>query len=418
MKGLRTDVLVVGSGVAGISAAIAAKTANSGKEVVLVGEERPYRRPSIFSLIKGGSLEELSIFRKDLIVGVKTLFGVRVRKLDLYDRLAELDNGEKIVFNCAVVATGSKPFVPPFEGSELSGVIPFRSYSDALSVRKMLGIGSKCVIIGAGLIGVKLASILHRSGMKVLLVELKKVLWTLLEEPLSNYLRDLLISNGISVIEGGRVESILGGHRVSSVVIDGRRYEADFVIVVTGVRPRTEIVADQLKLGVRGAIRTDKLMKTSIDGVYACGDCAETIDLVSGRKTYRPIGSIAYKAGKLAGANSVGNEREYNGFIRLQGDDFLGISVTSIGLAGAEAESMGVNFKTLPLKPKGVKVGIYSALFNPVGMFLGIVNGKERLIGFQAVGQRLSRKLINSISSLISSKSNVNELRSIGLEPA
>ncbi len=420
MKALRADILVVGSGIAGISAAIAAKNTDPKREVILIGEEEfLYRRPAIFSLIDNSSLEDLAIYSPDLMTkyNIRSLFGIKVKAINLEDRSATLDNGEKVVFDKVVISTGGKPFIPPIEGSDIKGVIPFRCCSDALSIRRMLSVGSRCVIIGAGLIGVKLASILHKKGVKVLLVELKNVLWTLLERPLSTYVRDLLHSNGISIIEGKEVESIKGRHHVNSVVIDDRKYNANFVIITAGVRSRSEIVINQLKLGVRGAIETDKFMKTSMDGVYACGDCAETIDLVSGKKTYRPIGSIAYQAGKLAGANSVREERRYNGFLRLQGDDFLGISITSIGLTGSEARVLGVDFKVLPLKYREVKFGIYSNLFNRPGKLLGIVDAKERLIGFQAVGQKLSRKSINSISSLISAGCNVDELESIGLEP-
>ena len=422
MKRLRrTDILVIGGGAAGISAAIAAKTTDPKKEVTLVGEEPfPYRRPSIFSLIEGESLEDLAIFGPNCLAeyGIKSLFGAKIKALDLEDRLARFEDGKRISFEKAVIATGGEPFVPPVEGSSMNGVFSLRSYSDALRIREMAHAGARCFIVGAGLIGVKLASILHKREVKVTLVELKKVLWTLLEEPLSEFVRDLLISNGISVVEGQGIESIMGQEHVSSVKLSGKRYNADFVVFVTGVRPRVEVIADQLKFGVRGAIETDQMMRTSVEGVYACGDCSETIDLISGMKTYRPIGSIAYRAGIIAGGNLGGEERSYGGFLRLQGDEFLGTSVTSVGLTGAEARALGISFKALILKQaQSLKIGICSGLFEPDAKFLGILDGKERLIGFQAVGHKLSRKAIHSISSLISSKSKLEELRSIGLEP-
>ncbi len=417
----KTDILVIGGGIAGISAAIAAKKTDQKKDVMLIGEETfPYRRPSILSLIEGTSLEDLAIFRPDLgEYGITSLFGPKLRAIDLEDGSARLEGGEKICFEGAVIATGGEPFIPPVEGSSIDGVFCLRSYSDALRIRKMVHAGARCFIVGAGLIGVKLASILHKKGVKVTLVELKKVLWTLLEGPLSECVKSLLVSNGISVVEGHGIESIEGQEHVSSVKLGGKRYEADFVVFVTGVRPRVELIADQLKLGTRGAIETDGMMRTSVEGVYACGDCSETIDMISGMKTYRPIGSIAYLAGNLAGENSAGKERHYNGFLRLQGDEFLGTSVTSVGLTGAEARSLGISFKVLPLKQaQSLKIDAHSGLFEPDARFLGILDGKERLIGFQAVGQKLSRKGIHSISSLISTKSKLEELRSLGLEPA
>ena len=421
MNGLRrTDILVVGGGIAGISAAIAAKAADRRKYVILVGEEPfPYRRPSIFSLIKGGSFEDLAIFGRSqaLEQGIRSFFNSKIEVLDLEDRSAKLGNGERILFERAVLAMGGKPFIPSVEGSGIKGVFSLRSYSDALGISKQVRAGVRCFIIGAGLIGVKLASILHKKGVKVTLVELKKVLWTLLEEPLSNQVRDLLISNGISVIEGQEIELIMGQGHVSSVKLGGKRYEADFVVFASGVRPRVEVVSHQLKLGVKGAIETDEVMRTSVEGVYACGDCSETMDFISGKKTFKPIGNIAYKAGKIAGANSAGEENSYEGFIRLQGDEFLGTCMTSIGLTRAEAKVLGVSYKILALKPFKSVATTYSSVLKPNSNFLVIVDSKEKLIGFQAIGKRLSRKNVHSISTLISMRAEVEELRSLGLEP-
>ncbi|MDK2464862.1 MAG: FAD-dependent oxidoreductase, partial [Candidatus Korarchaeota archaeon] len=222
---------------------------------------------------------------------------------------------------------------------------------------------------------------------------------------------------GVRVIEGKAVEKILGeGGRVSGVEAGGDRVDADLVVFATGVRPNSHLAEEMgLELGIRGAVKTDGRMATSREGVWAAGDCAETIDLVTGKRTYRPIGSLAYLGGRIAGINSVGGSARYAGFIRRQAEDVKGIHLASLGLTGAEESALGVPHEPVELRVSRGPPSLPWWLERSSGRALALVEkGTDRLIGFQVLGSPLSRRKSYVIVRLIATRASVSELESLG----
>jgi len=322
-----------------------------------------------------------------------------------------------VEYSSLVLATGGRPFVPPVEGADLPGVVTVRTLGEAASLGRRVGPGLRLVVVGAGLAGTKLAVIAARRGASVTLVEMREVLWTVLDPPLTRLAAGPVSASGVRIIEGAPVERILGGERVSAVEAGGERVPADLVVFSTGVRPDSDLARSMgLELGVRGAVRTDERMGTSEEGVWAAGDCAETIDAVSKKKTYRPIGSIAYMGGRVAGLNSVGVGEEYGGFLRRQAEEMPGLRLVSVGLTGAEADALGVRYERVPLEVRAGP-GIPWWLRTPFRAAQALVDPRGRLVGFQAVGGRFPRRAASAVSRVILSGGGLADLEPLGLAP-
>jgi len=422
------DVLVVGGGPAGIASAISARERAPDRRLALVSSEPGhYMRPAVTAVIEEPGLGDDHLSSLDpvklLELGVEPFTRAKVL-------WADPDSGQAVArgpwgevsfeFSSLVLATGGRPLIPPMEGTDLDGVAAVRTLTDARRLASRLSSGSRLVVIGAGLAGVKLALAAHSRGARVTLVEMKSVLWTVLDPPLSEAAGRIVRGAGVSVLEGRTVERIVGvDGRVSAVEADGHRIDADLAVFATGVRPDSRLAREMgLELGIRGAVRTNEEMSTSAEGVWAAGDCAESIDLVTGKRTYRPIGSLAYLGGRIAGINAVGGKARYSGFIRRQAEDVRGIHLVSLGLTGAEASALGVPHEMVELRNSRGPPALPWWLERSAGRALALVErGTDRLIGFQALGSPLSRRKSHSIVRLIASRAEVSELERLGYSP-
>jgi len=424
----KADVLVLGGGPAGISAAISAKRRNLGVRVILVSSEPShYMRPAVTALLEDPrvSPEEIVSLDPVFLLGQGVEPFTRGRVTELTDGLAHAQGpwGEvEFEYESLIIATGGVPFVPPIEGVDLRGVYSVRTLRDARRLANLLRPGVRLSVVGAGLAGVKLAVAASRRGAVVTLLEMKRVLWTVLDPPLTDLAKKLVEGSGVRVLENKAVDRIVEGPQgsVSGVEAGGEVIKADLVVFATGVKPNSALARSLgLKLGVRGAIKTDEGMSTSKRGVWAAGDCAETLDLITGKPTYRPIGSIAFLGGKIAGINAAGGSARYRGFIRRQAEDVKGLHLVSLGLTGAEAQALGLEYDVVELHSSWPDPQLPWWLKRPLKLSVAIVErGTDRLIGFQAIGGPLARRKSYTIVRMIAEGREVSSLETLGFKAA
>lgn len=412
---------------AGVNAAAEARSVCPSSSVALVADESTvYSRPSLTAAISGlaKSVDDVTIYSgkslKDL--GITTCFSSKAVSLDPDSRtivLRSQNREESLKYRKLVLATGSTPALPRVPGLDLKGVFSIKWIEDALGLSAVARPGMRACIVGAGFIGLEATQALFRRGLKVTLLEMRPlVLPELLEPELSARVNEQLERFGVKVMTDSPLESIRGRSRVEYVSVNGRRLRTDLVAFATGVKPNVELaVMGKVKLGRTRAIATDQRMRTNKESIYAAGDCAETLDLVTRKVVYRPLGTVAARSGVIAGSNAAGKRREYTGYLRRQYDRIFGIEIVSMGLSTHQAKNLGVKAEAVPVKPPHPSNPVLSILRPTEAMLVAVGEKKsQRIIGWQAVGKPIRTSWYSQfMQRLIERRETLGSIQEMGL---
>ncbi|MFC7340395.1 nitrite reductase large subunit NirB [Saccharopolyspora griseoalba] len=276
-------LVVVGHGMVGhrLVEALRDRDERDTWRIVVVGEEpRPaYDRVALSSYLDGKSAEDLSLIGQDLLDDpvVRFRLDTAVAAVDTGQRAVTLDSGESLGYDALVLATGSRPFVPPVPGRDLAGVFAYRTIEDLDAIREAATEGRDGVVIGGGLLGLEAANALRLLGMRPHVVEMAPRLMPLqVDEGGGQVLGALVGELGLTVRCGAATKSIHGTERAEGVELaDGTVIDTGLVVFSAGVRPRDELAAPSgLDTGERGGFLVDERCRTSAEGVWAIGECA------------------------------------------------------------------------------------------------------------------------------------------------
>ncbi len=366
-----------------------------------------------------GVLRDRAFFER--VKGVEVRSGTEVLAVDRGARVArgkDLASGAllEIPYDRLVLATGSRPVLPPVEGIGLDGVHPLKSVADAERLQSGLATAEKAVIVGGGLIGLEMAEALAKRGVAVTLLEMQdQVLGGVLDGGLAGLVHRELKMNGVALRLGEPLLRLEGeGGRVSRVVTGRGSYPADLVVMAIGVRPEVALAAEAgLELGPTGAIAVDSRMQTSDPAIYAAGDCAEVHSLLDGKKRYLPLGSTANKQARVA-ANALGGvEDAFPGVLGSLIVKVFNLNAARTGLGDAEARAAG--FDPVSLVASGPdRVHHYPGM-KPVVIKLTADRSSRRLLGAQVVGPGAVDKRIDTLVASITLGATVDQVAQLDL---
>lgn len=336
-------IIIVGNGISGNSAATAIRRFDQDVNITLISNENvPLYSPCAFYKYLSGELEKQKLYLKNWNdysrERVETLFGQNVSDVDIKSRKVYVGD-RSIDFGKLILATGSKSILPPIKGVDKIGVFPLKTIDDAERIFNCKA--NKVVVIGSGPIGIEAAIAFRKRGLKVTVVEtLSRILPRLFDDKPSGYLRRIVEEHGIEVLTDERVIEITGMDSVSGVKTDKRELEYDAVIVSVGVSPDTSL-ATQLAIGIgsSGGIKTDEYMRTTVDDVYACGDCIESKDMITGESTLSLLWYNAKRQGWISGCNCMGRRVKYAGSFNATLIEIFGIYALSMGSIGTSFET-------------------------------------------------------------------------------
>ncbi len=359
-----TKIVIVGGVAAGPKAACRVKRLMQDAEVTIIDQDTlfSYGGCGIPYYVSGDVSDEAELrstsfhmvrnedFFKDA-KGVIVKSGTRALSINRQDKTVTVQNvasGEKedIPYDTLMLATGSRPFVLPIPGADLDGVFTISDLHKAIEIKDRIAKGKvgTAVVIGGGAIGLEMAEAFKDLwGVKTSVVEfMPQVLPRIVDRPMASMITKHMRDNEIDIFLGEGATEILGEDgKVTGLRTANRTLEADIVIMAAGVRPRSEIAVEAgLQTSPMGAIVVNERMQTSDPSIYAAGDCIEVMHLVSGKKFYAPLGSLANKEGRVVGDNMAGIPSTFKGavgsFIMKAFDTCIGATGLSLEVALAE----------------------------------------------------------------------------------
>jgi NADPH-dependent 2,4-dienoyl-CoA reductase/sulfur reductase-like enzyme len=405
-------VVAIGGSDAGISAALRAREIDPGAEVTVVVADR-YPNFSICGIpyyVSGEVTHWRNLAHRtyaDLeATGMRLRLEATARKVDVAGHLVHLTGPDSaaedtLSYDQLVIGTGAVPVRPPIAGLDRLGpgdrVHLLHSMDDTFAIMNTLEESSpaSAVIVGAGYIGLEMAEALSARGLAVTQIEqLPEVLPTV-DPELGALVRAQLDGHGVTVRSGTAVRAVSpaepgapGRLRVETAASDGTpgAVHADMVLVVTGVRPLTDLaVSAGAALGIRGAIQVDRAMRTGLPDVYAAGDCVITHHRLLG-EAYLPLGTTAHKQGRVAGENAAGGRREFAGSLGTQVVKVFDQAAARTGLRDHEAAAAGFDPVTVAFEADDHKA--YYPGSHKIAMRFTGDRATGRLLGVQLFGHK------------------------------
>ena len=422
-------LVVIGGDAAGMSAASQARIRRGPDDLEIIAFERsswvsysacgePYYVAGYVDRLESLVARTPQQFRA-MDIDVRTRH--EVTDIDLTSRTVtvkdiEADNSFSTGFDELLIATGAKPIRPPLSGQDLEGVHELRTLDDAARLRHIAdGSTGSVVVVGGGYIGLEAAEAFHAQGWDVTVVTSGHlVLDRTLHSDLGQKVIDAMRRIGIEVVLNTRVECINGRTRVESVGCSDVTYPADLVVLGLGSAPEVELAAGAgVPLGDTGAIAVDERQRTRSEGVWAAGDCAEALHRVTGRQVNIHLGTIANKAGRVAGINIGGEDAVFPGVLGTAITKVLDVEIAATGLRLADAKAEGFD------AVEGRATGTTTAGYYPTASEITISTVAERetgrILGAQIVGGPGAAKRIDVFATAIWSDMTVQDLAWVDL---
>lgn len=414
-------IVIIGAHAAGVDAASAARKTDRTAEITLITEEKHagYSRCGLPFVIGGQipSFESLIVFSPAFfqMMKLKLKNETKVTAINTADKTVETvdkeGKSETIAYDSLIITTGANSFMPPIKGREKQGIHSLRTLEEGQRIDEAVRKGAKtAVVMGAGLIGLETAIAFHERGLKVTVVELlPQVLPQALDAEMAKMLQDMLEQKGIKILTSKGVEEFLGTDRVTGIIAGGEQIDADLLLSAFGVRANTKLAADAgIALGETRGIKTNARMETSIKDVYAAGDCAETINIVTQRPCLPQLGTVAVREGKVAGINAAGGYSLFTGGLASAVSRLFETDCGWTGLTEFAAKRASIETVTGTITSKTKADYFPGAL--PIKVKLVVEKESQRIVGAQIVGGEEVTQRINAISLAIQRQMTARDL--------
>ncbi|MEM3444358.1 MAG: FAD-dependent oxidoreductase [Thermoplasmata archaeon] len=348
-------LVIVGGGAAALSAAMNARKENRDIQITMFSEEKvlPYSRCGLPFTLDGEIPDVRNLITQKenffKIIKVNPRLRCKVTNIDPDARkVTYLDENQKVnteTFEALILCTGGKPVLPKIPGVEKNGVFVLRTIEDAINISARVKQAKRAVVVGAGLIGLETAHALKRAGMNVWVIELlESVLKPILDEDMAKLVKEKIEKHGIKVHLGKKVTALEGEENVSRVVVGAEEFPCDIVVFATGVKPDVELARNAgIEIGPAGGIKVNERMETNKPGIYAAGDCVETVHRVTGKPVLSMLGTSAVRQGKVAGINSAGGNAVYPGTLNATVTRIFDTEIGFVGLTEWQANEVGMN---------------------------------------------------------------------------
>ena len=346
--------------------------------------------------------EVLNVDTNNKCVTIKNLVNDEVFT-DTYDKL--------------MIATGASAIIPPIKNVDLKHVYTLKSMEDGHALKEAMQNEElkRVAIVGAGFIGLEVVEAAKQYGKEVHVFQLNdRVLVDTFDKEVTDLLEEELRSHGVHLHLGQTVTELSGDDCVTQIKTKDESFDIDVVVLTAGVRPNTSFLKETgIEMLRNGALVIDNEGRTSIDDIYAAGDCASINHLLKSEPAYVPLATVANKMGRIIGENLAGAHHTFNGSLGSACLKVMDLEAGRTGLSEQEAINLGINYKT-----------VFITDMNQTSYYPGqtkinvklIYNADTKVIlGGQVVGRKDAVQRVNVLATAIFARLTTDQLAMLDL---
>jgi NADPH-dependent 2,4-dienoyl-CoA reductase/sulfur reductase-like enzyme len=320
-------------------------------------------------------------------------------------------------FDHLLIATGASPVMPKIPGIDARGIYTLSTLQSGIEVRGAVDQKQprRVVLVGGGYIGLEMAENFVQRGIQVALIESAPQVMNTIDADMAVPLAEELKKNNVQLFLEEPLRGFeLQGDEVRAVVTDRRTLPADLVIMGLGVRPNSRLAQEAgIPIGETGGIKVDEKMRTEISGVWAAGNCTESLHLVSRRPVAFALGTIANKQGRVAGINIAGGQAVFPGVVGTSMVKVFDWEVARTGLQEREARQAGISSASVKIEGR-TRAGYYPGA-GIMHVKIVFATGSGRLLGGQIVGREGAGKRIDVLATALHAGMTVEEMINLDL---
>jgi len=361
------NIIIIGASAAGLTCLDTLVRFSPESDITIVSEEPyvPYCR-CLLTYYLGGTLKEQQMVIRDTTsypANTHFLLGERVEKIDTVRKSAVLSSGKEIIYDKLLIAIGSNPVKPKYY-DEKKKTFTLRYMDDAKKIEPHLR--SRAIVLGGGFVGIKaVAGLTERNIGVTVVIGSRYPLSMIADEETSRFVEKDLKGMGVDIRTGEDIADIKEGNGSLRVSLSsGFELDSDVIIVGKGVKPRLDL-AKQAGIKTDMGITVNEFLETSAEGVYAAGDCCQTMDIARNTIWVNAIWPVAIEQGYCAALNMLGAQAPYPGSVGMNSLKTRAFHLIVAGVLKA-GEGVSIFEKYMPSTNQFRKLAIRNNV--PVGM--------------------------------------------------
>ena len=355
-------VIIVGGVAAGMSAAAKLKRANKEAQITVYEKSRhvsfgacglPYFVGNFFEDSQKMIARTVEQFNAS---GITVNIEHEVLNVDTDNKCITVKNlltGETFTdtYDKLMIATGASAIIPPINNVDLKHVYTLKSMEDGEALKHAMQNEAlkRVAIVGAGFIGLEVVEAAKQYGKEVHVFQLNdRVLVDTFDKEITDLLEEELRTHDVHLHLSQTVTELVGDQAVTQIKTNDETFDVDIVVLTAGVRPNTSFLKDtKIEMLRNGALVIDHEGRTSIEDIYAAGDCASINHILKPEPAYIPLATVANKMGRIIGENLAGAHHTFNGSLASACLKVTNLEAGRTGLSEQEAMNLGINYKTV-----------------------------------------------------------------------
>ena len=410
-------VVIIGASFAGVAAALEVRKKHSDAEIILLEKQ-----PTLGYIPNG-----LHLYWENKIADLDSAYFITKEQLEKHNIHCYLEatvekvhtvhktvdylyhgQEETTTYDKLIIATGSSQLSQKISGSDGENVLKYKRHHEAEDTLAKVEASQSVAIIGAGQVGVEAADLLSKQKKQVTLIEnMDYVLFKYFDKDMIQPLQQKMLEQGIDLRLNQTVSSIEAeADQMATIRFGNERITSDAVILGVNVRPDLHFLDEHIRLHMDQTIAVDRFMRTSVEDVFAVGDCIQLAFGDDDETVYIPLVNNAVRTGIVAAANLTQPKMAFKGSLRTIGTFIFGYYIASTGIT--EAESLFTNQK---MKTYRQKVGLTSLPTSDTVTIKWVYDATSHvLLGAQMISTSDILEKINTLALAIQTKQTLEEI--------